>query len=133
MEGLAPSDLRVLLDALAEADLSGIREPEKLVALLLCGLMQMIPARFLRPATPQAENELSGVFGLTRREGEVLYWVARGKSNAEIGATLFIAPGTVKKHLDHIYSKLGVRTRTEAAVRAFGSLGGSAPPTLSSS
>jgi DNA-binding CsgD family transcriptional regulator len=52
------------------------------------------------------------------REAEILAWVARGKTNREIGTGLFLAPGTVKKHLDNIYRKLSIRTRTEAAVLA---------------
>jgi DNA-binding CsgD family transcriptional regulator len=57
---------------------------------------------------------------LTRRELEVLAWVAGGKTNAETAEFLSIAPGAVKKHLDHIYEKLGVGTRTEALVMAMG-------------
>jgi DNA-binding CsgD family transcriptional regulator len=56
--------------------------------------------------------------GLTPREAEVLGWVARGKSNIEIGAVLFISPLTVRKHLENIFEKLGVRTRTAAAAFA---------------
>ena len=52
--------------------------------------------------------------GLTPREREILLWVARGKSNREIAAVLFIASGTVRKHLDNIYAKLGVRNRAQA-------------------
>lgn len=52
--------------------------------------------------------------GLTRREQEVLALVAEGKSNAEIASELWIAVGTVRIHLDHIYRKLGVRSRTAA-------------------
>ncbi|PYL40082.1 MAG: hypothetical protein DMF34_02395 [Verrucomicrobia bacterium] len=51
---------------------------------------------------------------LTRREREVLFWVARGKSNAEIAAILGIKPATVGKHLERIYPKLGVENRTAA-------------------
>jgi DNA-binding CsgD family transcriptional regulator len=51
---------------------------------------------------------------LTRREAEVLHWVAEGKTNEEIGMLLGLSPRTVGKHLEHIYDKLGVRTRTEA-------------------
>ena len=51
---------------------------------------------------------------LTRREREVLFWVARGKSNAEIAAILDIKPATVGKHLERIYPKLGVENRTAA-------------------
>jgi len=57
----------------------------------------------------------TGAFGLTSREAEILAWVARGGTNADIGAALFLAPGTVKKHLDSIYHKVGVRTRSQAA------------------
>jgi DNA-binding CsgD family transcriptional regulator len=59
---------------------------------------------------------------LTRREREILAWVARGKTNPEIAETLWIAPTTVRRHLEHIYSKLGVHTRTAAAARLLGIL-----------
>ena len=55
--------------------------------------------------------------GLTRREAEVLAWVAQGKTNAEIGV-LQTSPYTVIKHLQHIFEKLGVRSRTAAAAYA---------------
>jgi DNA-binding CsgD family transcriptional regulator len=54
---------------------------------------------------------------LTRREHEVMDQVKLGRRNAQIAASLFISTGTVKSHLDHIYGKLGVRSRTEAAAR----------------
>lgn len=57
------------------------------------------------------------VLGLTKREAEVLALAASGKSNREIAAALALAPGTVKKHLDRIYAKLGVHHRAEAAMR----------------
>ena len=53
--------------------------------------------------------------GLTPRETEVLSWVAEGKTNEEIGAILCLSRRTVQKHLEHIFSKLGVETRTAAA------------------
>ncbi len=52
--------------------------------------------------------------GLTRREAEVLGWIAHGKQNAEIGRLLFISPHTVRKHVENIFEKLDVRTRTAA-------------------
>jgi two-component system NarL family response regulator len=55
---------------------------------------------------------------LTAREVGVLELVAKGMSNKEIGAALFVAEDTVKNHLKHIYSKLGVSDRTEAALLA---------------
>jgi DNA-binding NarL/FixJ family response regulator len=56
--------------------------------------------------------------GPSPREAEILNWVAQGKSNAEIGAILKISTTTVKKHLVHIYDKLGVESRHAAALRA---------------
>jgi DNA-binding CsgD family transcriptional regulator len=56
--------------------------------------------------------------GLTRREAEVLTWVVQGKTNAEIAAILQTSPYTVIKHLQHIFEKLGVRSRTAAAAYA---------------
>jgi CheY-like chemotaxis protein len=52
---------------------------------------------------------------LTLREAEVLYWVAKGKTNRDIGDILGTSPATVKKHLERVYVKLGVETRTAAA------------------
>ncbi|RUR70358.1 LuxR family transcriptional regulator [Variovorax guangxiensis] len=57
---------------------------------------------------------------LTPREGEVMHWLARGKTDAEIAALLQISPRTVHKHLQHVYVKLGVETRTAAVMRALG-------------
>jgi DNA-binding CsgD family transcriptional regulator len=54
-------------------------------------------------------------FGLTPREEQILFWVAGGKTNAEIGKILGISSATVGKHLEHIYPKLGVENRTAAA------------------
>ncbi|MDB5881019.1 MAG: hypothetical protein JWP43_897 [Ramlibacter sp.] len=55
--------------------------------------------------------------GLTAREGQVMHWLACGKTDAEIAALLSISPRTVHKHLEHIYVKLGVETRTAAVMR----------------
>ena len=56
--------------------------------------------------------------GLTLREGEVMRWLSSGKTDAETAALLAISPRTVQKHLEHIYVKLGVETRTAAVMRA---------------
>ena len=58
--------------------------------------------------------------GLTPREAEVLIWVARGKSSGEIAVILNARTGTISKHLDHIYQKLGVENRTSAAAYVTG-------------
>jgi DNA-binding CsgD family transcriptional regulator len=57
---------------------------------------------------------------LTARECDVLSWVARGKTNAEIAQLLWLAPSTVRKHLENVYAKLGVNTRTAAVARFLG-------------
>ncbi len=62
-------------------------------------------------------------FKLTLREAEVLYWVAKGKTNRDIGDILGSSPATVKKHLERVYVKLGVETRTAAAAVAAGRVG----------
>lgn len=55
---------------------------------------------------------------LTAREAEVLYWVVKGKTNRDIGDILGTSPRTVTKHLEHIFAKLAVETRTAAAAVA---------------
>ena len=52
---------------------------------------------------------------LTPREGEVLSWLAKGKTNRDIADILGMSPRTVNKHLEHIFDKLGVETRSAAA------------------
>jgi DNA-binding CsgD family transcriptional regulator len=56
--------------------------------------------------------------GLTPREREVVAWLGAGKTNREIAAILDASPRTVEKHLEHVYVKLGVETRTAAVMRA---------------
>ena len=73
-----------------------------------------------------AWNTLSD-YGLTPRESEVLAWVAKGKTNAEVGVILQMSDRTVQKHLEHIYQKLGVETRTTATLRALQMLGINTP------
>lgn len=58
-----------------------------------------------------------GSLSLTRREAEVLGWIARGKTNAQISRLLFVSPHTVRKHVEHIFEKLGVHTRAAAVAR----------------
>jgi DNA-binding CsgD family transcriptional regulator len=65
------------------------------------------------------EEQQNGI-ELTTREQEVLSWVARGKTNAEIAELLWLAPSTVRKHLENVYAKLGVSTRTAAVARFLG-------------
>ncbi|MES2259228.1 MAG: response regulator transcription factor [Pseudomonadota bacterium] len=66
-------------------------------------------------------------FKLTLRESEVLNWVIKGKTNRDIGAILGTSPRTVNKHLEHVFVKLGVETRTSAAAVAMNRLRGARP------
>ncbi len=62
-----------------------------------------------------AIESLALAFRLTAREAEVLHWVTQGKTNRDIGEILGTSPRTVTKHLEHVFEKLGVETRTAAA------------------
>ncbi|MDK9698423.1 MAG: response regulator transcription factor [Siculibacillus sp.] len=69
------------------------------------------------------EAALRRRFALTGREAEVLLWIARGKSNRDIGDILGLSPRTVNKHLEQVYAKLGVENRASAAVMALKAIG----------
>jgi DNA-binding CsgD family transcriptional regulator len=77
-------------------------------------LVQLRKRARIRSSIPDGQAER------TPREREIMAWVARGKRNAEIAQILWVAPGTVRKHLDNVYAKLGVSNRTEAVARARG-------------
>jgi DNA-binding response OmpR family regulator/DNA-binding CsgD family transcriptional regulator len=77
----------------------------------------------LREESDAAQIEkLMASFKLTQRESEVLNWVIKGKTNRDIGDILGTSPRTVNKHLEHVFVKLGVETRTSAASVALGKL-----------
>ncbi|WP_221794427.1 response regulator transcription factor [Oceanobacter mangrovi] len=65
-----------------------------------------------RPSGPML---LRDQLGLTERESEVLYWIANGKANREAAEILGMSPRTVNKHLEQVFTKLGVENRTAAA------------------
>ena len=77
-----------------------------------------------------AEEAILSVFtalellGLTQREAAILAGIIRGRSNQEIATDLQMNINTVRKHLEHIYQKLGVQSRTEAISVVLGRLGG---------
>jgi len=60
--------------------------------------------------------------GLTPREAEVLLWISHGKTNYEVAVIVGAKAGTVRKHVEHILSKLSVENRTAAAAVAFTAL-----------
>ncbi|RRS00806.1 response regulator [Glycomyces terrestris] len=74
--------------------------------------------RRLAAALPK-RNAPKGIADLSDREREVLTLAARGLSNAEIAAELFLGRETVKTHLSSVYTKLGVRDRTQAVIAAY--------------
>jgi DNA-binding NarL/FixJ family response regulator len=71
-----------------------------------------------RSAAPSAANAPS-LDALTSREREVLALIGRGKTNGEIAAELFVSEGTVKTHINHVFTKLALRDRAAAVVFAF--------------
>jgi DNA-binding response OmpR family regulator len=78
----------------------------------------------LNELNPQRDVvRLGEKLGLTQREAEVLLWVSYGKASSDISAVLEISPRTVQKHLERIYEKLGVETRSAAAAIAIRALG----------
>jgi len=79
----------------------------------LAGLALMELARGDKPAAKSSDDP-----GLTDRELEVLRLVGQGASNREIAERLFISEKTAKNHLTHIFEKLGVSDRTQAALYA---------------
>ena len=69
-----------------------------------------------RPRSTSAEDPL--LAALSARERQILGAVVAGRNNSEIGAALFVSEKTVRNSLTRIYEKLGVRSRTQAALRA---------------
>jgi len=74
--------------------------------------------RLAKDSSADTPAEFSSELGLTMREGEVLSWLSKGKTNRDIAQILGLSPRTVDKHLEQIYSKLGVENRTAAAAIA---------------
>jgi DNA-binding NarL/FixJ family response regulator len=114
---LKRSDENEVLHAIAEVRAGG--------APMTSEIARMVVRSFLeQPANISATDQLSA------REMEILALVAEGLSNKEIGARLHISFGTVRTHLMHIYEKLHVRCRTEAAAKYLRSNPGPALPKL---
>lgn len=97
-----------------------VKAPNRALKLVLLG--ETAAGEFLLRVvdqdSPNDANVLQEALDLTNRQAEVLYWIAKGKTNGEIGLILGTSPRTVNKHLEKIYKKLGVENRTAAAARA---------------
>ena len=105
----------VLKDDPPEQLIAAIRTVAAGDALLSPAVTKRVIAKFThlpQPSAPQGLDEL------TERELEVFRLIARGLSNAEIGQELYISDTTVKTHITHILSKLGLRDRVQAVVVA---------------
>ena len=111
--GLADPD--VLTRKLDEATLTARR-------LGSVGLGEVMWLLSLQAAGSQQASRLSAA-SLTPRETEVLSWIAKGKTNRDVGEILGMSPRTVNKHLEHVFEKLGVETRAAAAALASREMG----------
>jgi DNA-binding CsgD family transcriptional regulator len=81
-------------------------------------------------SVPQSDQHSIKAFAslkLTPREAEVLFWIARGKCNHDIGVILGAKTGTICKHVEHIFGKLNVENRTAAAIVALEACRSAAP------
>jgi DNA-binding NarL/FixJ family response regulator len=106
----------VLKDDPPEQLIAAIRTVAAGDALLSPSVTKRVIERFSRLPRPAPPKELGE---LSERERDVFALIARGLSNAEIGQELFISETTVKTHVTHILSKLGLRDRVQAVVLAY--------------
>ena len=106
----------VLKDEPPEQLLAAIRTVAAGEALLSPAVTRRVIEQFTRVPRPTPPKELED---LSERETEVFRLIARGLSNGEIAQELFISETTVKTHVTHILSKLGLRDRVQAVVLAY--------------
>ncbi len=109
-----------LLKDVASARLvEAIRAAARGESILEPSVAAKVIAEFSRVSSMVPSVQMEGlVEPLSEREQEILVLIAKGSSNKEIASQLFIAEGTVKNHVTHILGKLGVRDRTQAALKA---------------
>jgi DNA-binding NarL/FixJ family response regulator len=118
--GASPHEVQAVLQAGARGFLPKTATPEQFnhtIHMLLAGGTS-VPAEMLLPVGGQADAAPPWLTSLTPRESDVLRAVARGLSNKEIARELDLAEVTIKLHLSAIFRKMGVRSRTEAAMQA---------------
>ena len=108
----------LLKDVSSEKLVEAIRTTARGESFLQPNIAAKLVAEFARLEDTQAHPKQDLVDPLSGRELEILALVAGGASNKEIAAELFITEGTVKNHVTNILGKLGVRDRTQAALKA---------------
>jgi DNA-binding NarL/FixJ family response regulator len=108
----------VLKDSTAEDLIAAVRAVAGGAAWFDPAVAPRLLERYRRVVAPAA-RDAARLDLLTDREHDVLRLMARGATNAEIGATLFVAEATVKTHIGSIFGKLGVRDRAAAIVFAY--------------
>jgi DNA-binding NarL/FixJ family response regulator len=108
----------LLKDAPSEKLAEAIRVAARGETFLQPSVAAKVVAEFARLSRKGVEASNSFSESLSERELEILRLIARGASNREIAATLFLAEGTVKNHVTNILGKLGARDRTQAAIKA---------------
>jgi DNA-binding NarL/FixJ family response regulator len=106
----------LLKNAPPEQLISAVRVVAAGDALLSPSITRRVIEQFARLPPPGGTDALAG---LTAREREVLTLIARGLSNAEIAAELFVSDATVKTHVAHLLAKLQLRDRVQAVVLAY--------------
>ena len=118
-DGLRAGAIGYLLkDAPSEKLPEAIRVAARGETFLQPSVAAKVVAEFARLTRKTAERSSSLVEPLSERELEILRLITKGASNREIADDLFLAEGTVKNHVTNILGKLGVRDRTQAAIKA---------------
>lgn len=118
-DGLRAGALGYLLKDVPSSRLfEAIRSAARGESFLQPSIAAKVVAEFTRMSTATAVGQANLVEPLSEREIEILRILADGASNREIAAKLYITEGTVKNHVTNILGKLGVRDRTQAALKA---------------
>ena len=118
-DGLRAGALGYLLkDAPSEKLAEAIRAAARGESFLQPSIAAKVVAEFARLTTKRSPPTQALIEPLSDREQEILVLIATGATNREIGNQLFLAEGTVKNHVTNVLGKLGVRDRTQAALKA---------------
>jgi DNA-binding NarL/FixJ family response regulator len=117
LKDISPEQLATTIRAVAQGQVMLHPDVASKIFSLLPSVAASQPA-VAQPVPPPPYSATNDRDQLTEREREILFLLARGASNREISEALYITGGTVKNHLSNILSKLGVRDRTQAALKA---------------